>query len=91
MKILFINIFFVGFMVSEIPRVSVFGHCPYSVTFPYLQIYRQLYWSNSTRSPCNNLNARVSLEHRVQHLELKSIKQSLEKCIQSYFRIRAYT
>ena len=27
-------IFFVGFMVSEIPRVSVFGHCPYSVTFP---------------------------------------------------------
>ena len=22
-------------MVSEIPRVSVFGHCPYSVTFPY--------------------------------------------------------
>ena len=27
--------FFAGFMVSEIPRVSVFGHCPYSVTFPY--------------------------------------------------------
>ena len=26
---------FVGFMVSDIPRVSVFGHCPYSVTFPY--------------------------------------------------------
>ena len=22
-------------MVSEIPRVSVFGTCPYSVTFPY--------------------------------------------------------
>ena len=36
MNILFINIFFVGFMVSEIPRVSVFGHCPYSVTFPYI-------------------------------------------------------
>ena len=35
MNILFINIFFVGFMVSEIPRVSVFGYCPYSVTFPY--------------------------------------------------------
>ena len=35
MNILFITIFFVGFMVSEIPRVSVFGHCPYSVTFPY--------------------------------------------------------
>ena len=38
MNILFINIFFVGFMVSEIPRVSVFGHCPYSVTFPYIHI-----------------------------------------------------
>ena len=34
-NILFIKLFFVGFMVSEIPRVSVFGHCPYSVTFPY--------------------------------------------------------
>ena len=30
MNILFIKHFFVGFMVSEIPRVSVFGHCPYS-------------------------------------------------------------
>ena len=38
MNILFIKIFFVGFMVSEIPRVSVFGHCPYSVTFRYLGI-----------------------------------------------------
>ena len=35
MNILLIKIFVV-FMVSEIPRVSVFGHCPYSVTFPYL-------------------------------------------------------
>ena len=32
MNIVFINIFFVGFMVSEIQRVSVFGHCPYSDT-----------------------------------------------------------
>ena len=32
MNILFINIFFVGFIVSEIPRMSVFGHCPYSGT-----------------------------------------------------------
>ena len=30
------NIFFVEFMVYEIQRVSVFGHCPYSVTFPYM-------------------------------------------------------
>ena len=36
MNILFINILFVGFMVSKRPRVSVFGHCPYSITFPYL-------------------------------------------------------
>ena len=40
MKIVFINIFFVGFMVSEIPKVSVFGHYPYSVTFYfYFVIY----------------------------------------------------
>ena len=28
MNILFVNHFFVGFMVSEIPRVSVFGYLP---------------------------------------------------------------
>ena len=40
MNILLIKHFFIGFMVSEIPRVSVFGHCPYSVTFPYMpQVY----------------------------------------------------
>ena len=39
MNILLIKHFFVGFMVSEIPRVSVFGHCPYSVTFPYNYLY----------------------------------------------------
>ena len=32
MNILFIKHFFLGFIVSEIPRVSAFGHCPYSVT-----------------------------------------------------------
>ena len=36
MNILFIKHFFVGFMVSEIPKVSVFGYCPYFVTFPYI-------------------------------------------------------
>ena len=35
MNIVFIKHFCVGCMVSEITRVSVFGHCPYSVTFPY--------------------------------------------------------
>ena len=32
MDILFNTNFCVEFMVSEIPRVSVFGHCLYSVT-----------------------------------------------------------
>ena len=41
MNMLLIKYFFVGFMVSEIPRLSVFGHCPYSVTFPY--IYWQIF------------------------------------------------
>ena len=36
MNILFIKHFFVGFMVSEIPGVSVFGHFPFSVTFLYI-------------------------------------------------------
>ena len=35
MNILLITIFFIGFIVSEIHIVSVFGHCPYSVTLPY--------------------------------------------------------
>ena len=30
MNILFIKHFFVGFMISEIPRVSVFGYFPLS-------------------------------------------------------------
>ena len=29
MNILFIKHFVVGFMVSEIPRVSILGQCPY--------------------------------------------------------------
>ena len=36
MNILLIQYFSVGFMDSEILRVSVFGYCPYSVTFPYV-------------------------------------------------------
>ena len=42
MNIFLIKIYFVGFMVSEIPRVSVLGHCPYSVTFPYTYTYFML-------------------------------------------------
>ena len=42
MNILFIKHFFVGFMVSGISRVSVFGHYPYSVTFPYTRIVDKL-------------------------------------------------
>ena len=33
MNILYITLFFVGFMISEIARVSVFGNSPYSGTF----------------------------------------------------------
>ena len=43
MNILFIKHFVVGFVLSEIPRVTVFGHCPYSVTFPYIYIYIYIY------------------------------------------------
>ena len=43
MNILFIKHFFVGFMVSEIPRMSIFGHCPYSVTFPYTIYQKKKY------------------------------------------------
>ena len=39
MNILFNNTFFVGFMVSELPRVCVFGYYPYSVTFPYILLH----------------------------------------------------
>ena len=34
MNIVFITIFLVECMLSEIPRVTLFGHCPYAVTFP---------------------------------------------------------
>ena len=36
MNILFVKHFCVGFIDSEIQRVSVFGHCPYAVIFPYV-------------------------------------------------------
>ena len=42
MNILFIKHFLVGFMVADIPRVSVFGHCQYSITLPYRGLYRGL-------------------------------------------------
>ena len=32
MNILFIKHFCVQFMVYEIPRVTLFGHCPYTIT-----------------------------------------------------------
>ena len=36
MNILFIKYFFVGFMVSDIQRVSVFGYFPLTVIFCHL-------------------------------------------------------
>ena len=46
MNFVFIKHFFVGVIVSEIPRVSVFGYCPYSVTFPYIFIINIIYIYN---------------------------------------------
>ena len=46
MNIVFIKHVFVGCMVSEISRVSVFGHCPYLVTFPYIYALYNLYFLN---------------------------------------------
>ena len=43
MNIVFIKHFFVGFIFSEILRVSVIGHCPYSVTYPYISITTHLF------------------------------------------------
>ena len=40
MIILFNKHFFVGFMVSDIPRVSVFENFPNYVTFPYFYKYK---------------------------------------------------
>ena len=45
MNILFIKDFFVGFMISEIPRVSVFGHCPYSANFHYFDNINSIYFN----------------------------------------------
>ena len=39
MDILFIKHFFLGFMVFEIPRVSVFGHMSVFGYFPLSQLY----------------------------------------------------
>ena len=33
---------FVGFIVSKKPRVSVFGHFSYTVTFPYANIIYEI-------------------------------------------------
>ena len=43
MNVLFINIFFVGFMVSEIPRVSVFGYFPLNIIIIYIAYDNNLY------------------------------------------------
>ena len=61
MNILFIKHFFVGFMVSEISRVSVFGHCPYSVTFPYIFTnYIKIYFRTSNIPNCPNTKCTIA-------------------------------
>ena len=43
MNILFMKHFFVGFKVSEISSMSLFGHSPYSDNFTYtMYIYRYI-------------------------------------------------
>ena len=46
MNILFIKHFFVGFMVSEIPRVSVFGYFPLHVLIFVKNLILSLYLKN---------------------------------------------
>ena len=47
MNMLFIKQIFVGFMISEIPRVSVFGHCQTESVrirlLSYIYIYIYIY------------------------------------------------
>ena len=62
MNILYIKHFFVGFMVSEIQRVSVFGHCPYSVTFPYVLIVYLAYWFSTSRTAITDYTCRYNGE-----------------------------
>ena len=45
MNILLIKHFFVGFMVSEIPRVSVFGYFPLHIIISYVYILIYYYIS----------------------------------------------
>ena len=42
------------FMVSEISKVSVFGHCPYSVTFLYVHV--SLHTDINDINITNNIN-----------------------------------
>ena len=42
MNMLFINNFFIGFMISEIPKELIIRHFPYSVTFPYISLNIEL-------------------------------------------------
>ena len=52
MNVLFIKHFCVGFIVSDIRRMSVFGHCPYSVTFPYVYAHIYIYIYIYIYTPC---------------------------------------
>ena len=61
MNILFIKHFFVRFMVSEIPIVSVFGHCPYSATFPYIYIYIYTAHFSAIAKSNNGLNIKITM------------------------------
>ena len=68
MNMLLIKTIFVGFMVYEIPRVSVFGHCPYSVTLLYYDFFKSdcssIYYKKKVCN-CNYINY-IFFEYRAQ-------------------------
>ena len=59
MNILFIKHFVVGFMVSEVPRVSVFG---YKYTFPYIGRVNQTKYQCITLSQCACITQRYGYD-----------------------------
>ena len=73
MNILFIKHFFVGFMVSEIPRVSVFGYFPlHDIIYNYIMSYNTIILlENANNGKIENL------------VEMKEKEMSLKKTIYS--------
>ena len=90
MNILLIKHFFVGFMVSEIPRVSVFGHCPYSVTFPYLGNTLDLVLKNSDSDIIYGIPIKSKLltDHFTITFRLKLCNTKIKRAFINYRNIK---